>query len=144
MMKRIWPEAATGGVLCEKMFLEISQNLQGNICFGVSFLIKLQARPATLLKKILWQSYFPVNFVKFLRAPFLQNTSRWLLLTSAKLAAIWVITLKYYLILTYIGFDQSYFSFFIVNFVYLELLFFTFYLYLIFNPSWTSHAYLLA
>ena len=37
-------------------------------------------RPATLLKKRLWQRYFPVNFAKFLRTPFLQNTSGWLLL----------------------------------------------------------------
>ena len=32
-------------------------------------------RPATLLKKRLWHKCFPVNFVKFLRIPFLQNTS---------------------------------------------------------------------
>ena len=32
-------------------------------------------RPATLLKKRLWHKCFPVNFVKFLRTPFLQNTS---------------------------------------------------------------------
>ena len=32
-------------------------------------------RPATLLKKRLWHRRFPVNFVKFLRTPFLQNTS---------------------------------------------------------------------
>ena len=31
-------------------------------------------RPATLLKKRLWQRCFPVNFRKFLRTPFLQNT----------------------------------------------------------------------
>ena len=37
-------------------------------------------RPATLLKKRLWYRCFPVNFVKFLRTPFLQNTSGWLLL----------------------------------------------------------------
>ena len=35
--------------------------------------------PATLLKKRLWHRCFPVNFVKVLRAPFLQNTTRWLL-----------------------------------------------------------------
>ena len=29
---------------------------------------------ATLLKKRLWHRCFPVNFVKFLRTPFLQNT----------------------------------------------------------------------
>ena len=34
-------EAATIGVLCEKVFLEISQNLQENTCVRVSFLIKL-------------------------------------------------------------------------------------------------------
>ena len=37
-------------------------------------------RPATLLKKRLWHRYFPVNFVKFLRTAFLQNTSGRLLL----------------------------------------------------------------
>ena len=37
-------------------------------------------RPATLLKKRLWHWCFPVNFAKFLRIPFLQNTSGWLLL----------------------------------------------------------------
>ena len=31
--------------------------------------------PATLFKKRLWHRCFPVNFVKFLRTPFLQNTS---------------------------------------------------------------------
>ena len=31
-------------------------------------------RPATLFKKSLWRRFFPVNFAKFLRAPFLQNT----------------------------------------------------------------------
>ena len=32
-------------------------------------------RPGTLLKKRLWQRYFPVSFTKFLRTPFLQNIS---------------------------------------------------------------------
>ena len=32
-------------------------------------------RPATLLKKRLWCRCFPVNFAKFLRTPFSQNTS---------------------------------------------------------------------
>ena len=32
-------------------------------------------RPATLLKKRLWHRRFTVNFAKFLRTPFLQNTS---------------------------------------------------------------------
>ena len=37
-------------------------------------------RPATLLKKRLWHMCIPVNFAKFLRKPFLQNTSGRLLL----------------------------------------------------------------
>ena len=36
-------EAATKGVLCKKLFLEISQNSQENTCARVSFLIKMQA-----------------------------------------------------------------------------------------------------
>ena len=35
-------EAATRGVLCKKVFLEISQNSQEKTCARVSFLIKLQ------------------------------------------------------------------------------------------------------
>ena len=37
-------------------------------------------RPVTLLKKRLWHKCFPVNFAKFLRILFLQNTSGRLLL----------------------------------------------------------------
>ena len=37
-------------------------------------------RSATFLKKRLWHRCFPVSFAKFLRTPFLQNTSGWLLL----------------------------------------------------------------
>ena len=62
----------------KKMFSEILQNSQENTCTTVSlFLIKL---PATLLKKRLWYRYFPVNFAKFLRTPFLTEPLRWLLL----------------------------------------------------------------
>ena len=42
---------------------------------NIFFLIKLQAEGATLLKKKLWHRCFPVNFAKFLRTTFLQNTS---------------------------------------------------------------------
>ena len=41
-------------------------------------------RPTTLLKKRLQQWFFPVNFVKFL-TPFLENTSRRLLLSVTHL-----------------------------------------------------------
>ena len=72
---RLLPEAATRDALKEKMFLEISQNSQENTCARVHFFKKLQG-PATLLKKRPWYMCFPVNFSKFLRTPFLQNTSR--------------------------------------------------------------------
>ena len=40
-------------------------------------------RPATFLKKRPWHRSFPVNFEKFSRTPFLQNTSGRLLLSVA-------------------------------------------------------------
>ena len=40
----------------------------------------LSLRPATLFKKRLWHRCFPLNFAKFLRAPFLYNTSGQLIL----------------------------------------------------------------
>ena len=45
----------TGKHLCQKLFFKL--------------------RPATLLKKRLWHKYFPVNFVKSLRTPFLHKNS---------------------------------------------------------------------
>ena len=41
--------------------------------------------PATLFKKRLWHRCFPVNFAKFLRTPFLPNTSGRLLLKHRSL-----------------------------------------------------------
>ena len=52
---------------------KVSQNLQENTCVIVSFLIKLQA-------KRLWRRSFPVNFAKFLRAPFFKEHLWWVLL----------------------------------------------------------------
>ena len=50
---------------------------------------KIEAlRSATLLKKRLWHSCFPVNFPKFLRTPFLQNISGRLLLNAVKLVPV--------------------------------------------------------
>ena len=47
------------------------------ICLCQSLFFKKRdsrLRPATLLKKSLWHRCFPVNFAKFLRITFLQNT----------------------------------------------------------------------
>ena len=60
------PEAVVQRCSAKKVFLKISQNSQENTCARISFLIKF--RPATLLEKRLWHSWF-------LRTPFLQNTS---------------------------------------------------------------------
>ena len=51
-----------------------------HLCQSLFFNKVAGLRPATLLKKRLWHRCFPVNFAKFLRTPFLQNTSGRLLL----------------------------------------------------------------
>ena len=42
-----------------------------HLCKSLFFNKVADLRPETLLKKRLWQRYFPVNFEKFLRTPFL-------------------------------------------------------------------------
>ena len=54
-----------------------------HLCQGLFFNKVAGLRPATLLKKRLGQRCFPVNFAKFLKTLFLQNTSVWLLLMSS-------------------------------------------------------------
>ena len=46
-----YAEAATTGVLCKKVFLEISQYSPENTCAKVSFLIKLQPSGVQLYQK---------------------------------------------------------------------------------------------
>ena len=66
-------------------FLKISQKFrkisQKSLLRQSLFFNKI-SRPATLLKKRLWHRCFPVNFEKFSRIPFWQNTSGRLLLKS--------------------------------------------------------------
>ena len=85
-------EAATRGVLWKKVFLEISQNSLENTSARVSILIKScrpeTLRPATLLKKRLWQRCLPVKFAKFLRIPSFTKTLRWLLLGAPNFASV--------------------------------------------------------
>ena len=90
-------ETATRGVLCKKVFLEILQNSQKNTCARASFFNKVaDLSPATLFKKELLRGWFPVNFVKFVRTPFLQNTSGRLLLKYKQKAMSLVIYLFNY------------------------------------------------
>ena len=49
--------------------------MRGMLCWCtvtcyIFFFQQYSLRPATLLKKRLWQRYFPVNFAEFLRIPF--------------------------------------------------------------------------
>ena len=53
------------------------------------------ASPATLLKKRLWHSCFPVNFAEFLRTPFLTEHLRWLLLYTFRWDSETCIRLSY-------------------------------------------------
>ena len=52
------------------------------LCPSLSFNKVAGLRPATLLKKRLWQWYFPGNFAKFLRTLFFTEYLQWLLLTN--------------------------------------------------------------
>ena len=63
-------------VFLKKEFLKNFTKFKGKHLYWSLFFNKDSGlRPATLLKKRLQQRYFPVNFVKFSRTPFLQNTS---------------------------------------------------------------------
>ena len=68
-------------VFCKKGVLRNFTKFTGKHLYQSLFLNKVAGlRPATLLKKRLWHRYFPVNFAKFLRAPFLTEHLWWLLL----------------------------------------------------------------
>ena len=68
------------GCSVRKVFFKISQNSQVNSCARVSFLIKLQASAFNFIKKETLAQVFSCDFSKFLRTPFLQNTTERLLL----------------------------------------------------------------
>ena len=57
------------------MFLEVLQNSKENTVPDTLFNEVAGLRLATLLKKSLSHRYFPMNFAKFLRTRFSQNTS---------------------------------------------------------------------
>ena len=67
--------------ICSKLTIKIFATFTGKqLPQGLFFNNVAGLRPATLLKKRLWHRWFPVDFAEFLRTPFLQNTSGWLLL----------------------------------------------------------------
>ena len=87
----ILPEAATRGVLWKKGVLRNFTKFTGKHLFHSLFFNKVVGlRSVTMLKKRLWYSCFPVNIAKFLRIPFLHNTSGrltycWISFSTAKL-----------------------------------------------------------
>ena len=63
-------------VFCTKGVLKNFAKFTGKrLCQSLFFNEATDLRPATLLKKRLWHKRFPVDFAKFLRTSFLQNTS---------------------------------------------------------------------
>ena len=64
----------------KKVFLEICKIHKKKPVPESLFIEVAGLRSATVLKKRLGRKCFPVNFAKFLRTPFLQNTSGRLLL----------------------------------------------------------------
>ena len=57
--------------------------------YSISQGIVQKQEPEVFYKKRLWHRCFLVNFAKFLRTPFLQNTSGWLLLIVANFAFLY-------------------------------------------------------
>ena len=63
-------------VFCKKVVLRNFAKFTGkHLCQSLFFNKVAGLKSPTLLKKRLWHRCFPVNFAKFLRTPFLQNTS---------------------------------------------------------------------
>ena len=73
-------KAVVQSCFVKKVFLEFSQNSQEKTCARVFFNKVAELKSAPLLKKRLWHRCFPVNFVKYLRTPFLTGHLWWLLL----------------------------------------------------------------
>ena len=63
-------EAVVQRCSVKRVFLEIEQLTEKHLCQSLIFNRVEGPRPATLLNKRLWHRCFPVNFMKFLRAPF--------------------------------------------------------------------------
>ena len=87
-------------VFCKKVVLRNFAKFTGkHLCQSLFFSKFAGLSPATLLKKRPRHSWFPVNFTKFLRTPFLTEHLRWLLLIMfcirPVLNMIWLIPWKH-------------------------------------------------
>ena len=78
---RVLSRSSCSEVFCKKGVLRNFAKFTGkHLCQSLFFNKVAGLRPAILLKERLWHRCFPVNFAKFLRAPFLTERVRWLLL----------------------------------------------------------------
>ena len=75
IVRDVFIEAATGGVLYKKLFLRISQYSQ-----EATVLESLFSKGLQFIKKRLWYRCFPVDIAKILRTTFLKNICKPLLL----------------------------------------------------------------
>ena len=74
-------EAVAPEVFCKKGFLRNFAKFKGkHLCQSLFFNKVTGVRTATLLKKRLRHRFFPMNFAKFLRTPFLTEHLWWLFL----------------------------------------------------------------
>ena len=80
MCNRSKTAAATGEVLLEKVFLEISQNFQKHTCATVSFLIMLQAEACNVIKKRLLTLVCSCEISEISKNTFFTEHLQWLLL----------------------------------------------------------------
>ena len=71
----IGQKRSSGGVLCIRCSQRFRKIYRKNLCQSLHF-----NKVAGLRSTRLWHRCFPVNFSKFLRAPFLTEHLRWLLL----------------------------------------------------------------
>ena len=88
-LKAVWSpphRSSRPEVFYKKVFLEISQNSQKNICARASFLIKLQALNFT--KKETLAQVFSCEFCEISKNTFFTEHFRWLLLSTQH--AIWI------------------------------------------------------
>ena len=74
-------------MFCKKVVLRNSQNSQESTCARVSFLIKLQARPATYQKETLGQ-VFSCELCETSKNTFSYRTPWWLLLKIEKVILV--------------------------------------------------------
>ena len=72
--------------LRQDVLINLAKLTGKHLCQSLFFNKVADLRPATLLKKRLWHRCFPVNFVKFLRTPFLTEHTLWLLLSTTYLS----------------------------------------------------------